>query len=258
VALDLEDGTPPQEKDPARHGIAEAVRLLAAQAPGVRVLVRINRTADLMAADVDAVAGLPITAIVVPKLGAVEEMSELDEILGSRETAVVAGLETAAGVEASTHLLRSSSRICGAYFGAEDFASDLGAERTPEGFEVLYARSRVALAARLAGIPALDQIVLEPRDDGRFLEDAIRGRQLGYAGKMCIHPSQVPLANRVFSSTVEALERSRRLVDAYEAAVRAGRAVIEFEGQMVDGPLVRRARAALETARHREEPAASS
>ena len=92
---------------------------------------------------------------------------------------------------------------------------------------------------------SLDQIVADFRDDDRFVTDADQGRSLGFAGKLCIHPAQVPLANRVFSPSDEEVARCRRLLAAYEREVAEGRAAVEFEGQMVDEPLARQARAVL-------------
>ena len=110
---------------------------------------------------------------------------------------------------------------------------------------MLYARSRVALAARIAGVLALDQVVSRFGDDDAFLADAAVGRSIGYGGKLCIHPSQVPLAHRAFSSSPEEIERAERLLAAYDAATARGEAAIAFEGQMIDEPLARHARAVL-------------
>jgi citrate lyase subunit beta/citryl-CoA lyase len=98
----------------------------------------------------------------------------------------------------------------------------------------------------MAGVNALDQIVASFADDERFLTDAREGRAIGYGGKMCIHPAQVPLANAVFSPSDDDVERAQRLLAAYEAAERAGEAAIVFDGQMVDAPMVRHARAVVD------------
>ena len=145
--------------------------------------------------------------------------------------------------------LRQQHLRAGLAFGAEDFITDIGGRRTPEGLEVIYARSRVILAARLAGLQALDQVFTAVRDDDAFRRDAEVGRQLGYGGKMCITPRQVEIANEVFSPSAEEVDRSRRLIQAYEAAQSEGRGTIEFEGNMVDEPLLKRARAVLQLVR---------
>jgi citrate lyase subunit beta/citryl-CoA lyase len=120
--------------------------------------------------------------------------------------------------------------------------------RTLGSREVLYARSRVALAARLADMPAVDQVVTHLDAEDHFLSDAAEGRALGYRGKLCIHPAQVALAHRAFTPSPEELDRARRLVTAYDDAVAGGHAAIAFEGQMVDEPLARHARAVIAAA----------
>jgi citrate lyase subunit beta/citryl-CoA lyase len=160
---------------------------------------------------------------------------------------VVAGLETAAGVARAEAVL-AHDRVLAGYFGAEDFIADMGGVRTAEGTEVLYARSAVALAARLTGTLALDQVVTDLRDEDRFRADAGVGRSLGYRGKLCIHPAQVAWSHESFSPSEAELDRARRLLDAYEQAKAAGSAAIAFEGQMVDEPLARQAQALLDAA----------
>ncbi|MGE5409181.1 MAG: aldolase/citrate lyase family protein, partial [Syntrophothermus sp.] len=108
--------------------------------------------------------------------------------------------------------------------------------------EVLYARSRVALAARLAGVTAVDQVVVDFRDAAAFERDAEAGRAIGYRGKLCIHPSQVPVANAVFGAGEEELARARALLAAWEEGAARGVAAVEFEGEMIDGPALRMAR----------------
>jgi citrate lyase subunit beta/citryl-CoA lyase len=97
------------------------------------------------------------------------------------------------------------------------------------------------LAARSRRLIALDQAVTEIRDDEQFIRDAEFGRDLGYNGKICVHPRQVEIANRVFSPSDRELEHSRRLIATYEAAMAAGKGTIDFEGKMIDGPLLKRA-----------------
>ena len=132
-----------------------------------------------------------------------------------------------------------------AYFGAEDYITDLGGVRTDQGLEVLYARSKVALAARVGEIPVLDQIVAAYGDDELFHRDAEVGRSLGYNGKLCIHPRQVPLANSAFSPSEAELDRARRLLEVWEQAEKVGEAAVVFDDAMVDEPMVSRARALL-------------
>jgi citrate lyase subunit beta/citryl-CoA lyase len=138
--------------------------------------------------------------------------------------------------------------VTAAYFGAEDFVTDVGGVRTPGNAEVAHARAMVVLAARLAGVPSVDIVVTDFADHDRFRREAAEARALGCAGKLCIHPRQVPLAHEAFVPSAEEVERARRLLAAYEEAAARGTAAIAFEGQMVDEPLAARARAVLAAA----------
>ncbi len=114
-------------------------------------------------------------------------------------------------------------------------------------------RTRVALAGRLAGVPTLDQVVTDFRNDEAFAREVREARALGYRGKLCIHPAQVAVANRGFVPTAEEVDFARRLLDAYERASAEGLAAIDFEGQMVDEPLAARARQILAAAEEESE-----
>jgi citrate lyase subunit beta / citryl-CoA lyase len=242
VVIDLEDAVPDAEKDAARA----ALPALVESAAGSRVMVRVNGAAtSWFEADIEAAAALPLFGVVVPKVEHPEDLARLAGRLGER-TELVAGIESARGVAAVDELLAAGATA--AYFGAEDYIADLGGRRTRKGQEVLYARSRVALATRLAGVTSLDQVVVDFRDDAAFASDADLGRAIGYRGKLCIHPRQVEIANRTFGATAEEVERAQALLAAWEEGKAAGVAAISFEGAMVDGPAVRMALDTLERA----------
>jgi citrate lyase subunit beta/citryl-CoA lyase len=250
VALDLEDAVAPDGKPEAREHSRDVGAELAAGHPDLAVYVRVNPVPTEWFAD-DLRAGVhpSITGVIVPKLETPEQLAAVVDTLaaaGLEQLHVLAGIESAAGVERVRELLVAPVVV--AYFGAEDFVADMGGVRTLGSAEVLYARSRVALAARLAGVPAIDQVVTRLDADDHFLVDAADGRALGYAGKLCIHPAQVALAHRAFTPSAEEVERARRLIAAYDESVAAGHAAIAFEGQMVDEPLARHARAVLAAA----------
>ncbi len=211
VVLDLEDAVPPAAKAAARDSVREAAAGLAGSVP---VCVRVNPPGTGWFAD--DVAALPpgLAAVVVPKLGSAAEVAEVAHALGGR--AVVAGLETVRGVADARDVLAPPVAAC--YFGAEDYIADLGGVRTPGNAEVAWARSFVAVAARLAGVPALDMVTIDFTDGDRFTAEAREARALGYAGKMCIHPAQVPLARGV-----PADPRRGRLGAAPAGGVRGGR-----------------------------------
>jgi citrate lyase subunit beta / citryl-CoA lyase len=247
AVADLEDAVGADDKERAR-GIAAAAIDALADSP-VTVLIRVNAIGTpWFDGDVAAAAGCAAAGIVVPKLATPQELGHVRQALAEHswsDAVLVAGLETALGVADARALL--SHGVSAAYFGAEDYIADIGGRRTRAGAEVLYARSRVALAAHLAGLPALDQVVTDLADDEHFLADAAGGRDLGYQGKMCIHPRQVPLAHQVFTPTPAELTHAREVV----AAAEAGVAVVD--GQMADEVHVRMARTTLARAPEHQE-----
>ena len=240
--LDLEDGTPSAQRPEARAVLQESVRTARGERVG-NLFVRINPVGSPdCAADLDAVIGSGADGIVLAKVEGADDIASLRTGLP-----IIAGIESIGGV-LNARAIAASPGVVAVYFGAEDFATEMGARRTPEGLEVLYARSRVVLAAKAAGVKALDQVVLDLKDEALFRRDATVGRNLGYDGKMCVHPLQIDLANELFAPTPAEIDHARRLVAAYEAARVRGEATINFEGRMVDGPVVKTAMAVLAAA----------
>jgi citrate lyase subunit beta/citryl-CoA lyase len=227
VVLDLEDAVPAAAKAEARAMAREAAAELAGVVP---VCVRVNPPGTPWF--VDDVAGLPdgIAAVVVPKLAAPVDVGH----------PVVAGIETVRGVLDARDALGGDVVAC--YFGAEDYVADLGGVRTASNDEVATARAMVAMAARVAGVPALDMVTIDFKDGDRFTAEAREARALGYAGKLCIHPAQVALAHDAFRPSDDEVDWAERLLAAFDAT--AGE-TIAFEGQMVDEVVAARARAIL-------------
>jgi citrate lyase subunit beta/citryl-CoA lyase len=230
VVIDLEDAVPPAEKADARPKAMESAAALVGTVP---VCVRVNPPGTEWFDD--DVAALPggLTGVVVPKW---EHPIDVG-------FPVVAGLETVRGVvDAATRL---APPVIACYFGAEDYVADLGGVRTPSNAEVATARSIVGMAARLAGIPALDLVTVDFTDDARCESESREARTLGYAGKICIHPKQVAIANRAFLPSPEEVDRARRLLAAFD---EAGGRTIAFEGTMVDEVVAVLARAVVAAA----------
>ena len=248
VVVDCEDATPAGAKDLARQHVREHVPALAQQC---KVTVRVNAVAsEWFADDINDGVVPEVAAIVVPKIDSVDALNTVSAALeanGLGHIGVIAGIETALGV-ADARLLLAHERVVAAYFGAEDFIADMGGIRTAFNEEVLYARSAVALAARLGGVPLLDQVVTDFRDDDRFIAECAQARAIGYSGKLCIHPGQVALANAAFIPSADEVDRAQRLLEVYENATSEGLAAIDFEGQMVDEPLAVQARRIIATA----------
>ncbi len=250
AAVDLEDAVAPGDKDSARRTAADAIDALGPAGVST-VLLRVNPVGSpWFAADVAAAAGCAAAGVVVPKLATRDQVRQVREALAAHSrpgALIIAGIETALGVADARTLL--TGELSGAYFGAEDYIADIGGRRSPGGDEVLYARSQVCLAAYLAGIPAIDQVVTDIASDGQFLADARRGQALGYQGKMCIHPRQIGLAHEVFTPTPEEVAHARAVV------VAGAEGVGVVGGQMIDEVHVRMARAVLARAAGPVDPA---
>lgn len=262
VVVDLEDGTPPSKKGHARSALGDSVARVRASEARCHVFVRVNEPDSvLFHDDMAAAAASGADGIIVPKLESAADMQAVERALaqyerdaGAPPLQLILGLESAAGVERSVDILAASTRACAAYFGAEDFATDVGARRSDEGAEVSYARSRVVVAARMRGVVAIDQAMIDFNDGERFLADAGQGRDLGYSGKICIHPRQVVIANRLFAPSDEEVEHSRRLLEVFDASLASGHGTVAFEGKMIDVPLVERARQILTLASQTASP----
>ena len=244
IVIDLEDATPPDAKDAGRVEMRSAVADLAGQLP---ILVRVNDdTTPWHDDDLDSLPTEGLAGIVVPKIETIAGLDSLAARLNDRglDMPVIGGVETALGVADARPLL-AHDVVSAAYFGAEDFIADLGGVRTVSNDEVAYARAQVALAGRLADVTVIDQIVADFTDDDRCRRECLQARAMGYGGKLCIHPSQVAIANEAFLPSSEEIDRARRLLEAYDDAKAQGVASVAFEGQMVDEPVARQARRVL-------------
>jgi citrate lyase subunit beta/citryl-CoA lyase len=257
--IDLEDGTPPAHKAEARSGVAELVASLRRQPLRGVLTIRVNEPeSDHYLDDVAAALAADVDGIVIPKLESVEQLfAALHRLRRLDRDApravprfIVGGLESIAGVANAAALCRADALLAAIYFGAEDLASELGARRTAGSAEVQYARSHVLLHAKAARIVAIDQAVVEIRDDRHFETDANVGRDMGYDGKICLLPRQLEVANRVFRPSDAELDHARRLIACYDDASGRGIGTIDFEGKMIDGPLLKRAQRLVAFADH--------
>jgi citrate lyase subunit beta/citryl-CoA lyase len=240
VAVDLEDAVAADAKDDAR---AAALAELARERPGAGlVLLRLNPPGSPWHADdVRAAAScVVLDGVVLPKYETPDQLARLRASLpdGMR---VVVGVETVRGVLDARPLLEAGPDA--AYLGSEDLIADLGGRRTAAGLEVAYARGAVRLAAHLAGVPVLDQATVAVHDEDAFRRESGEARDLGYQGKICLHPRQVALAHELFTPSDEEVAHARAVL---EAARSSGVAVVD--GQMVDAVHVTMARSVLDRA----------
>ena len=238
VVADLEDAVPPDEKAAARRLTAEI--LATARTPSA-VAVRVNGTdTPLWEDDLRALADVELGALVLPKA-----TPEAVARLGRHEAPVLAIVETAHGLRRA-YEVASAPRVVALALGAVDLGVELRLEPRADGQEVLLARSLLVLDSAAAGLRAPFDLVHLTLQNLETLEaECHLARSLGFRGKLCIHPAQVEVVNRVFSATREELERARRVVEAYDHGVAGGAGVVRLDGEMVDLPVVERARQVL-------------
>jgi citrate lyase subunit beta/citryl-CoA lyase len=235
AVLDLEDAISPEFKPAARRAAAGAIRDL--DGGTVAILIRINPAGSAwFEEDLAAVRDLQGIGVVLPKYERTSDVELVRDWIGY-DVPVVVGIESVGGVRDCQDLLHAA--VDAAYFGAEDYIADVGGFRTPGGQEVLYARSSVIVAARTAGVAAIDQAVVAVHDGARFLEDSAIGRSIGYSGKLCVHPKQVPLAHQVFTPSDAEVMHARAVLAHAEGGVGI------LGEEMVDGVHVRAAQAVL-------------
>ncbi|WP_226481559.1 HpcH/HpaI aldolase/citrate lyase family protein [Natrinema amylolyticum] len=245
VVFDLEDAVAPRRKADARDAVRDVLSDPGFD-PDCEVCVRVNATESTLRDDLDALLGdgteLRLDSVMLPKVGSADDVRALVDELGTYETVfpVFALLESAAGILAAPEIAAVSATDA-LVFGAEDLAADIGATRTAEGTEVLYARERVVLAAAANDCPAIDTIVSDFEDEDALREDVEFAIQLGYDGKLAIHPAQVGPINEAFTPSAEQIEWARRVLDARDEADAEGRGVFAVDGEMIDAPLIARA-----------------
>jgi citrate lyase beta subunit len=235
VVADLEDAVTPDRKDDARE-------LVMRLRPSV---VRVNGAGTpWFEDDLEAVGALDLEALVLPKA-----TPDAVAALGATGPPVVAIVETAEGLRLA-YETASSPRVAALLLGAADLGAELGWEPRPDGLELLYARSKVVADSAAAGIRGpFDVVHLDTRDGAGLEAAATFARSLGFRGKACIHPAQVEIVNRVFLPEADSVEWARRVVDAAEAGEREGRGAVALDGEMIDAPVVERARRILSEAK---------
>jgi citrate lyase beta subunit len=259
LLFDLEDSVAPDRKVEARAQVAEVLR--QADFGETELAVRINPPqTPHFEADLEAVIEAGVPTLMLPKAETVEgvqqvlrrvEVAERRHRASESEPArLLALIETPAGVLGAASLGACSPRIEALCFGHADFSREMGlAEADASRGSVLHARCQLAIAAKAGGVAPIDNVCLAVRDEAAFRADAEQGRDLGFEGKMCIHPAQVALANDVYTPSPEEIERARAIVEGFERALQEGRGVFTIDNKMIDAPLVAVQERLLERAR---------
>jgi citrate lyase subunit beta/citryl-CoA lyase len=253
IIVDLEDAVPFSEKESCRSRARERI----AQYADRMKLVRVNPLGSpYVEGDLEEVVIKGVNGIMLPKVEGPDDMREIHDLLcrieekrglATGSIMVFPLIESAVAVRDIHEIVSEKSRPERLYtvaFGAADFTRDLGTDMTPEGNELSYARSRISIACRAAGIaPPIDTpYMLDIKDIGALISDAQRAKELGFQGKLVIHPMQIEPCNRIFSPTPQKVEEAKRIVRAFEEAEAAGVGAIQLDGKFVDYPILKRSK----------------
>ena len=249
VIIDLEDAVPLSEKESSRPNVREKVAEFADR----MILVRTNALGSAFVdGDLDEAIVEGVNGIILPKVERADDITKINELLikVEKNRALPEGsicvfplIESAAGVQHIYDIVSKKTkpeRIYTVMFGAADYTLDMGIEMTMEGNELFYARSRIAIACRASGIaPPVDTpFMIDLKNTEALISDARRAKELGFQGKLVIHPNQVEPCNRIFSPLPEEIKKAEKIVKAFEEAEAAGMAAIQLEGKFIDYPVV--------------------
>lgn len=256
IMIDLEDSVSLQEKDSARLLVCRSLKTL--DFGGAEVLVRVNGlNTPYGKDDFAAIVRARPDAIRLPKTETAQDVAEADELISEIEekagmergtVKLFAAVESTKGVLNAGQIATASPRLIGIALGAEDFVTDLKTTRSPEGIELLAARSLILFAARAAGIAAVDTVFANVRDEEGFAGEVRLIKQLGFDGKSIVNPRQIAVVHRLFAPSEEEVSQSLRIIEASEAAEAIGSGVMSLDGKMIDRPIVERARRVLDLA----------
>jgi citrate lyase beta subunit len=260
LCFDLEDSIAFTQKDQAREQVTQAFSTYAFG--NAEKLVRINGEGTIyFEKDLAAVISAHPDGIVIPKVESPAIIKRVSQLLKKAETSngweresicILAIVETAAGIINLGSICQSTNRLKAVIFGAEDFAANIGATRTEEGWEVFHARSEILMFCAAFGLQAIDMVNNNYRDLAPVKLEAIQGARLGFSGKQVIHPSQVEIVQSAFSPTREEVARARQVVELYSEQQRQGKGALGFEGRLIDMPVFRQAENILARARRSE------
>lgn len=253
IMIDLEDSVSVNEKDAARLLVYYALKSI--DYGETEVLVRVNAlNTPYGRDDYEAIVRAKPHAIRMPKTETAQDVLEADQLISEIEKSegmeqgtvkIFVAIESAKGVLNAQQIAVASNRIIGIALGAEDFVTDLKTNRSPEGIELLTARSMILFAARAAGIDAIDTVFSNVNDEEGFINEVKLIKQLGFDGKSIINPRQIEAINKVYTPTKEEVIKSMKIIEASNEAAEKGSGVAVLNGKMIDRPIVARAQRVL-------------
>lgn len=255
IMLDLEDSVTMAEKDAARLLVHHALKTI--DYGNTEMVVRINPLSTPYGKkDVEAVIKAGVDVIRMPKTETADEIRELEAEIEKVETElgclgrtqIMAAIESTLGVVNAYEIATASKRMMGIALGAEDYSANLKTQRSSEGMELLLARQTIVVAARAAGIDALDTVYSNLNDMETFRKEVELIKQLGFDGKSIINPRQIEVVNEVFAPKEKEIQKSLTILAAIKEAEQRGSGVIAVNGKMVDRPVVIRAQRTIDLA----------
>jgi citrate lyase subunit beta/citryl-CoA lyase len=253
IILDLEDSVAPEKKDEARILVRNALRRV--DFCGAERMVRINQ-GERGLSDLHFVIPHNVNLVLVPKCESENYIRQVDNEISeikkkfnlNNPVFLMPIIESALGVENSFKIASACNNIVAIAIGLEDYTTDLGVARTIEGTESFYARTRLVVAARAAGIQPIDSVFSDVADMEALKQNVMNSKSLGFEGMGCIHPRQIPIIRQGFAPDETEIEKSKKIVQAFESAKLKGLGVVALGSKMIDPPVVARAQKVIDLA----------
>ncbi|HAX70577.1 MAG TPA: citrate lyase subunit beta [Anaerolineae bacterium] len=256
ICMDMEDGTAINKKAEARATIAKALQELDFGTS--EKLARINSVGSGWEKDdIEAVLPYHPDGIVIPKVESFEQIEWASKIIEDAELkngwkvnsiCILIGVETAKGI-LNLKEIAAHPRLDAIIFGGEDFAASIGATRTKDAVELLYARQAVIVACAAYDLQPIDIVTIDYKDLDALKVESEFGARLGFSGKQIIHPNQVQVVQEAFTPSDEAIAYARRIVETFEASQKEGKGAYSLDGKMIDMPLLKNAQKVLARAK---------
>jgi citrate lyase subunit beta/citryl-CoA lyase len=246
IILDLEDSVAPEKKNEARLLVRNALRQINFY--GAERMVRINQ-GERGLDDLHFIIPHNVNLILIPKCENADYVKRVENEITSiklglniiSQVFLMPIIESALGIENSFEIARSSQNVVAIAIGLEDYTADIGVPRTADGMESFYARTRLIVAARAAGIQPIDSVFSDVGDMEALKENVVTSKALGFEGMGCIHPRQIPVISQGFAPNETEIEKSKRILLAFESAKSRGLGVVALGSKMIDPPVVLRA-----------------
>jgi citrate lyase subunit beta/citryl-CoA lyase len=246
IILDLEDSVSPSKKDEALILVRNALRQI--DFSGAERMVRINQGKQGIY-DLECLVKHNVNLVIVPKCESHEQLSEIIskiEEIRSRHNLInpvflMPVIESALGVENAFSIAKASANVVAIAIGLEDYTADLGVPRTLEGRESFYARTRLVVAAKAAGIQPIDSVFSDVGDMEALKRNVLDSRALGFEGMGCIHPRQIAVIRKAFSPNEIEIKKAKDIVFAFKEAQKDGLSVVALGTKMIDPPVVAKA-----------------